>query len=193
VLEITPEIVALPEPPNIAAVLREMVPEAVAAVVLLFKSEPEITKISAVVCPFKSTKAPDLMVVDAVVPNAALFPNLNVPPVTVVAPEYVFVPVKYHTPASFFSKVPVPLITPEAVTSPDPPMMAAPESVIAPDVPAAVELLLTKDPMMVKGSVVEYPFKSKIAPEDIVVAAVVPNAKLLPNFKVPPLTVVVPE
>ena len=86
-LLITPDAVALPDPPKMAAVVSVIVPDAVAAVVLLFKSDPEIVKISAVVCPFKSTKAPDLMVVEAVVPNAALLPNFNVPPVTVVAAE----------------------------------------------------------------------------------------------------------
>jgi hypothetical protein len=174
----------------LAAVVSVIVPDAVAAVVLLFKSDPEIVKISAVVCPFKSTKAPDLMVVEAVVPNAALLPNFKVPPVTMVVPEYVFVPVKSQIPASFFSNVPVPLKMPEAEASPDPPRIAAVVNVMLAVAMAAVLLLFTNEPLIVKGSADVKPFKSTKAFNAIVVAVVVPNAALFPSFKVPALTVV---
>jgi hypothetical protein len=193
VLLITPKAVALPDPPKMAAVVSVIVPDAVAAVVLLFKSDPEIMKISAVVCPFKSTKAPDLMVVEAVVPNAALLPNFKVPPVTMVVPEYVFVPVKSQVPASFFSIVPAPLIMPEAVASPVPPRIDAVVSVMLAVAIAAVLLLFTNEPLNVKGSAVVYPFKSRIAPEEMVVVAVVPRPKLFPNLSVPEVIVVTEE
>ena len=95
-------------------------------------------------------------------------------------------------PVPVFCKVPVPLTTPDAVTIPVPPIIAAAGRVISPEVVAAVALLLTKDPPMLKSSAVVNPFKSTIAPEAIVVAVVVPNASLLPNFNVPVVTVVVP-
>ncbi len=55
------------------------------------------------------------------------------------------------------------------------------------------ELLLTNEPLSVKGSAVVYPFKSRMAPEEIVVAAVVPSPTLLPNLSVPAVTVVTEE
>ena len=65
--------------------------------------------------------------------------------------------------------------------------------VISPEVIAAVPLLLTKEPLIVKSSAVANPFKSTIAPKAIVVAdEVLPSASLLLNFNVPALTVVVP-
>ncbi len=82
---IIPDAVAVPVPPIIAAVVRVIFPDVVAAPALLFTNEPLMVKSSAVVNPFKSTKAPDSIVVAVVVLNAALFPNCIVPAVTVVA------------------------------------------------------------------------------------------------------------
>ena len=86
----------------------------------------------------------------------------------------------------------MPLIIPDAVTFPVPPIIAAAGRVISPEVVAAVTLLFTNEPLTVNGSAVVNPFKSIIAPDAIVVAAVVPKASLLPNLNVPVLTVVVP-
>jgi hypothetical protein len=192
-LEITPESVALPEPPMIAAVVRVIAPEAVAAVELLLSSEPEITKSSAVVNPFKSTVPPEAIVVATVVPSAAVLLNFKVPALTVVAAVYVFVPVKFQVPLPDFAKVPDPLSTPEAVASPVPPRIAAVVRVILADATAAVLLLLTNEPLRVKGSAIVNPFRSRIAPEEMVVAAVVPSPKLFPTLRVPAATVVTEE
>ncbi len=189
-LLITPETVALPDPPKMADVVSVMAPDAIADVALLFSSDPEIMNISGVVCPFKSTMAPDMMVVEMFVPNAALLPNFKVPPDTVVAPVYVFVAVKNQVPASFFSIVPAPLIMPEAIASPVPPIIAALVRVIFPESVADVPLLFTNEPLTVKSSAVIKPFKSTKAFNAMVVAVVVPNAALFPSFKVPTLTVV---
>lgn len=192
VLLITPDAVASPVPPIIAAVVRVMVPDAVAAVALLFTRDPLLVKISEEVNPFKSTVAPDEMVVSTVEPNAVLLPNFSVPVVTVVAALYVFTPDKVHIPAPVFCRVPVLLIIPDEVTLPLPPKIAAVVRVMAPDAIEAVALLFTKEPLTVKSSAVVNPFKSKIAANEMVVLAVVPKAALLPNFKVPTLTVPAP-
>jgi hypothetical protein len=94
-------------------------------------------------------------------------------------------------PVPVFCKVPAPLTTPDAVTFPDPPIIAAEGRVISPEVVAAVALLLTKDPLMLKSSAVANPFKSTVAPEAIVVApTVLPNPWSLPNLNVPADTVI---
>lgn len=196
-LEITPERVAFPEPPMIAAVVRVIAPEAVAAVPLLFTNVPLLVNGSAVVKPFKSTVPPEeivvIPVVAVVVPSAALLPNFNVPALTVVTPVNVFVPDKVQVPLPDFANVPEPLRIPDAVASPVPARIAAVVRVILADTTAAVLLLLTNEPLRVKGSAMVNPFKSRIPPEEMVVAAVVPSPKLLPTLSVPAVTVVTEE
>ena len=99
-------------------------------------------------------------------------------------------PLNVQVPAPVFSNVPVLLIIPEAVASPLPPIMAAVVRVMAPETVTGVPLLFTKDPLIVKGFAEVKPFKSTIPPEAMVMDVVVPKASLLPNFKVPALTVV---
>lgn len=192
----TPDAVAIPVPPIIAAVVRVIFPEVVAAVPLLLTNEPLIINGSDVVKPFKSTLAPDAIVVPAdVLLSASLLPSLNVPALTVVIALYVFTPLNCQVLVPFFVNVPVPLITPDAVTTPAPvpPKIPAVESVISPDAEAAVALLFTKEPLSVNGSAVVNPFKLTIAPNAIVVAPdALPRAPLLPIVNVPALTVVVP-
>ena len=89
-------------------------------------------------------------------------------------------------------KVPVPLTTPDAVAIPVPPINVAVVRVIFPEAVAAVALLFTNEPLRLMGSADVKPFKSRMAPEATVVGVVLPNASLLPNFKVPALIVVVP-
>ena len=192
VLLITPDAVALPVPPIMAAVVRVMVPDAIAEVALLFTRDPLLVKISVDVKPFKSTVAPDEMVVSTVEPNPVALPNFRVPVVTVVAPLYVLAPDKVHVPAPVFCRVPVLPIIPDEVTLPLPPKIAAVVRVMAPDAIAAVALLFTKDPLTVKSSAVVNPFKSNVADNEMVVLTVVPKAALLPNFNVPTLTVPFP-
>ena len=196
-LDKRPDKVIFPVPPKIAAVVSVIDPDAVAAVPLLFTIVPLLVKGSAVVNPFKSTVPPDEMVVmpvvAVVVPSAALLPNFNVPALTVVIPVNVFAPVRVHVPLPDFPNVPDPLRIPEAVASPVPASIAAVVSVMLADATAAVELLLTNEPLSVKGSAEVYPFKSRMAPEEIVVAAVVPSPTLLPNLSVPAVTVVTEE
>ena len=98
--------------------------------------------------------------------------------------------VNVQVPSPDFVNVPVLLMIPSAVTSPVPPMMAAVVRVKFPDVVAAVPLLFTKDPLMVKSSAVVNPFKSIKVPALMLVNVVVPNAASLPNFTVPPVIVV---
>ncbi len=191
VLLMIPVAVASPVPPMIAAVVRVIFPDIVEAVALLFNNEPLIVKSSAVIKPFKSTMAPDAIVVTVVVPNAALFPSFKVPALTVVAALYVLAIVNVQVPAPDLVNVPVPPIIPDAVAVPVPPRIAAVVRVITP-VALAVPLLLTNEPLIVNSSAVVNPFKSTIAPDEMAVAVVVPNASLLPSFKVPALTVVVP-
>ena len=62
---------------------------------------------------------------------------------------------------------------------------------MAPDT-VAVPLLLISDPLIVNNSAVEYPFNSTVAPNAIVVEAVVPKALEFPSCKIPALTVVKP-
>jgi hypothetical protein len=71
--------------------------------------------------------------------------------------------------------------------------MAAPERLIAAEAVDVVPLLFTSDPETVKGSEVVNPFKSTIAPNEMVVATADPKAALFPSFNVPALTVVAPE
>lgn len=97
---------------------------------------------------------------------------------------------RIQVPVPVFCNVPVPLITPETVASPVPPRIAAVVSAMVPEAIDAVALLLTRDPLSVKGSAVLNPFKSRMAPDAMVVAVVVPNPLLFPNFNVPELTVV---
>ena len=187
--EIIPEIVASPVPPKIAAaaVVSVMAPDAVAALALLFTKEPLIANGSAVVKPFKSTKAFNTIVVAVVVPKAALFPNFNVPVLTNAVLLNVLTPLNIQVPVPFFVNVPEPLITPDAVArpAPAPPKIAAVVSMISPDAVAAFALLFTKDPLILKSSAVVNPFKSTKAPKTIVVVVFVPKASLLPSIKVP--------
>ena len=195
ILEIIPETVASPVPPKIAAVVSVMAPDAVAALALLFTKEPLIANGSAVVKPFKSTKAFNAIVVAVVVPKAALFPNFNVPVLTDAVLLNVLTPLNIQVPVPDFVNVPEPLITPDAVArpAPAPPKIAAVVSMISPDAVAAVALLFTKEPLSVMGSAVVEPFKSRVAPDATVVEAdVLPKAPLLPTVNVPVLTVVVP-
>ena len=101
-------------------------------------------------------------------------------------------PINVQVPDPDFVNVPVPPIIPDTDAFPVPPRIAAVVRVIFPDVVAEVPLLFTNDPLMVNSSAVVNPFKSTIAPDEIVVDAVVPNASLLPSFNVPTLTEVVP-
>lgn len=104
-----------------------------------------------------------------------------------------FVADNVQDPVPFLLNVPVLLMIPDAVASPVPPKIAAVVSVIVPEAVAEVPALFTNEPLMTKGSAVAKPFKSTIAPLAIVVADVVPpNASLLPNCRVPALTVVLP-
>ena len=196
---ITPAAVARPAPvpPKIAAVVSVIAPDAVAAFALLFTSEPLIVNGSVVVKPFKSTVAFNAIVVTAdVVLNASLLPSINFPALTVVIALYVFTPLNNQVLlAPVFVNVPVPLITPDAVATPAPvpPKIAAVVRVISPDAVAAVALLFTKKPLSIMGSAVVEPFKSRVAPNAIVVAVdVLPKALLLPTVNVPVLTVVAP-
>ena len=192
VLLMMPDAVADPVPPIMAAVVRVMAPDATTAVPLLFTNDPLIVKSSAVLNPFKSTKAFNAMVVDAVVPKASVLPNFNVPALTVLAPLYVFTPDRVQVPAPDLVNVPVPLMIPEAVASPEPPNMAAVERVMAPEVVEAETLLFIKDPLIVKGTAVVNPFKSTVELLPMIVAAVVPKALLLPNIKRPLPMFVIP-
>ena len=97
-LLIIPDAVALPVPPIIAALVSVMAPDVTAGVPLLFTNEPLIVNSSAVVKPFKSTVAPDAIVVDVVVPKASLLPNFKVPALAVVTPVYVFDPINVKVP-----------------------------------------------------------------------------------------------
>jgi len=194
---ITPDAVATPVPPKIVAALSMISPDAVAAFAVLFTKEPLIVNGSAVVKPFKSTVAPNAIVVAAdVVLSASLLPSLNVPALIVVIALYVFTPLNNQVLlAPVFVNVPVPLITPDAVATPAPvpPKIAAVVRVISPDAVAAVALLFTKKPLSIMGSAVVEPFKSRVAPNAIVVAVdVLPKALLLPTVNVPVLTVVAP-
>jgi hypothetical protein len=81
----TPEAVTFPEPPMIAEVERLMIPDVVDAVPLLFTSEPLMTNCSIEANPFKSTKAPNEMVVATADPKPALLPSFRMPALTVVA------------------------------------------------------------------------------------------------------------
>ena len=189
-----PDAVAVPVPPRIAIVVRVMVPDAVAAPLLL-TNEPLTVNSSAVVNPFKSTVAPDEMEVAVVVPNASLLPNLNVPAVTAVVPLYVFTPVKIQVPVPDLVNVPMPLTMPDAVAipAPVPPKMAALVRLIAPDAVAAVALLFTNEPLTVNGSAVVNPFKSTVVPNAIDVDPdAFPKAVLLPSINEPAFNVVAP-
>jgi hypothetical protein len=76
---ITPEAVAtpVPEPPKVAAPDKVIAPDAVAAVALLFTRDPMTVNSSAVVLPFKSTEAPEAIVVAMAEPKAVLLPNVK--------------------------------------------------------------------------------------------------------------------
>ncbi len=198
VLLIIPDAVAFPVPPKMAAVVRVIVPDAVAAVLLLFTSKPLLVKGSADAKPFKSTVAPDAMLVmpvpAVVLPRPAAFPNLIIPAFTYITPIKVFAPLNVQVPVPILLGVPE-LMTPVAITSPVPPMVETPKEedrMMAPDAITAVVLLFNKDPWTVNGSAVANPFKSTVAPNKMLVAAVVPKAALLPIFKAPTLTVVAP-
>ena len=106
--EIIPETVASPVPPKIAAaaVVRVMAPDALAVLALLFTSEPLIANCSAVANPFKSTIAPDAIVVaPTVLPKPWSLPNLKVPADTVIAASWVEEPDKTNVPAPDLIKV----------------------------------------------------------------------------------------
>jgi hypothetical protein len=142
--------------------------------------------------PFKSSAAPLMILIPpAVVPKAEVLPNFTIPALMVVAPVKVFVPPIVSVPLPVFCKVPEPLTFPVEVIFPVPEMMAAVVRVMAPD-NAAVPVLLVTVPLIVMISAVEFPFNSKVAPDEMVVEADVPNALLCPNCTVPALMVVKP-
>ena len=193
-----PDMVALLAPPKMAMPVSVIDPEAV-PVPLLFTRDPLILKSSVVVLPFKSTEAPNAIVVETFDPKPALFPSFNVPVLTIVAPENEFAPLNVQVPEPLFCSVPVPLMTPEAVTFPEPLMIAEVERVMGPDEAAAVELLFTNEPLMVIGSATENPFKSTVAPDAMTVkprfaceVLVVPKALAFPNLMVPAFTYIIP-
>jgi hypothetical protein len=203
VLLMMPETVALPVPPNIADVVRVMRPDEVEAVTLLFTKDPLMVKGSADATPFKSTEAPDAMMVmpvkAVVVPRPAAFPNLRLPSLIVVMLLNVLTPLNVHVPVPVFFSVPVLLIIPDAVAFPVPPRIAAVVSVMGPDEAAAVELLFTSEPLIVIGSATENPFKSTVVPDAMIVkprfaceVLVVPKALAFPNLMVPAFTYIIP-
>ena len=102
-------------------------------------------------------------------------------------------PLNIQVPAPDLVKVPVPLITPEAVIVPVHEKVAAVERTISPEAVAADALLLASVPLMVNCSEVVVPFKSRVAPDAMVVLFAVPNALLFPITILPALTVVNPE
>lgn len=188
-----PEAVTLPVPPIMAAFVRVMAPEVVEAEAPLFIKDPLIVKGTAVVNPFKSTLELLPMVVPGVVPKASLLPKIKRPLAMFVIPLKVFTPLNVQVPTPALVNVPVPLMIPEAVAAPAPLNIAAPDRLMAPDAVAWVTLLFSRDPLIVKGSAVVYPFKSTIAFKAMVVAAdTLPKAALLPIVIVPALTVVAP-
>ena len=103
---ITPDAVTFPVPPIIAAVVSVISPKVVAAVALLLTKDPLMVNNSAVVNPFKSTIAPDAIVVaPTVLPNPRSLPNLKVPADTVIAASCEEDPDKTNVPAPDLIKV----------------------------------------------------------------------------------------
>ena len=116
------------------------------------------------------------------------------------------VPTLEPVPSKVKAKAPVPTVPlkvriPEVVAvivAPDEPKVIGPlkEASLPVLVNAPAAKAVKPVPFKVSGSAVERvnPFKSRTAPEVTeVIPAIVPKAETLPSFKVPTLTVVVPE
>ena len=107
----SPESVTVPDHPLVSVKFSAPADDAPVPVIVRFS--PTVTPAdTASVAPLDTVVAP------SVVPSAAAFEIVSVPPDTVVAPEYVFVPDSARSPVPVFVRAPVSEMTPEKDVDP---------------------------------------------------------------------------